>query len=88
MGLSGSSGALPVASRTDATVAGGLETQRTILVERAQAGDREAFEALLDRWLGSAFRIAYAILGDEADARDATQDAFLRGARHLRRCAA
>ena len=52
-------------------------TSRGVLVERARTGDRSAFEALLDRWLEQAFRIALAILGREADARDATQDAFL-----------
>jgi RNA polymerase sigma-70 factor (ECF subfamily) len=60
-------------------------TPRGVLVERARAGDRSAFEALLDRWLDQAFRIALAILGREADARDATQDAFLQAWRELPR---
>ena len=51
---------------------------RAALVERAQAGDRIAFEALLEQRLDVAFRTALAILGNEADARDATQDALLR----------
>ena len=51
---------------------------RAALVERAQAGDRIAFEALLEQRLEVAFRTALAILGNEADARDATQDALLR----------
>jgi RNA polymerase sigma-70 factor (ECF subfamily) len=54
-----------------------------LLVERARRGDREAFEALVDARLGSAFRTAMAILGNEADARDATQDAFVRVWRDL-----
>src|SRR6185503_18773815 len=53
------------------------------LVERARQGDRAAFEALVDVRLGSAFRTAMAILGNEADARDATQDAFVRVWRDL-----
>lgn len=53
------------------------------LVDRARRGDREAFEALVDVRLGSAFRTAMAILGNEADARDATQDAFVRVWRDL-----
>jgi RNA polymerase sigma-70 factor (ECF subfamily) len=60
-------------------------TSRGTLVERAQAGDRAAFEALLERWLEPAFRTALAILGSEADARDATQEAFLQAWRELRR---
>ena len=58
---------------------------RGILVERAQSGDREAFEGLLERWLEPALRTAHAILGNDADARDATQDAFLQAWRELRR---
>jgi RNA polymerase sigma-70 factor (ECF subfamily) len=60
-------------------------TARSLLVERAQAGDRDAFEALLERWLAASLRTAYAIVGSEADARDATQDAFLQAWRELPR---
>lgn len=59
-------------------------TPRGALVERAQAGDRLAFDALLECWLGPAFHTALAILGSEPDARDATQDAFLRAWCNLR----
>jgi RNA polymerase sigma-70 factor, ECF subfamily len=54
------------------------------LVERAQAGDRMAFEQLVQRRVDSAFRTARAILGNEADARDATQEAFLSAWRERR----
>jgi RNA polymerase sigma-70 factor (ECF subfamily) len=37
-----------------------------------------AFETLLDRHQARAFRIACSILGSEADARDVSQDAFIR----------
>lgn len=37
-----------------------------------------AFEALLDRHQARAFRLACSILGSEADARDVSQDAFIR----------
>jgi RNA polymerase sigma-70 factor, ECF subfamily len=53
------------------------------LVDRARHGDREAFESLVDVRLGSALRTAMAILGNEADARDATQDTFVRVWRDL-----
>jgi RNA polymerase sigma factor (sigma-70 family) len=86
MGQLRSTGTLPAAPMIDAGRTGFLEDRgRALLVERAQAGDREAFEALLDRWLATAYRTACAILGDEADARDATQDAFLRAWRGLPR---
>lgn len=77
------SGSLPasVAASGSAQV---RSTARSLLVERARAGDEAAFEALLEQWLEPAFRTALAILGNDADARDATQDAFLATWRKLR----
>jgi RNA polymerase sigma-70 factor (ECF subfamily) len=47
------------------------------LVELAGRGDRDAFAALVETRIGSAVRTASAILGNEADARDAVQEAFV-----------
>jgi RNA polymerase sigma-70 factor (ECF subfamily) len=47
------------------------------LVERAARGDQIAFEQLVEMRLDRSFRTACAILGNEADARDATQEAFV-----------
>ncbi len=47
------------------------------LLNRARAGDREAFELIVVAKGESLFRTALAILGNEADARDATQEAFI-----------
>jgi RNA polymerase sigma-70 factor (ECF subfamily) len=47
------------------------------LVERAGRGDQGAFAQLVESRLDRAFRTACAILGNEADARDATQEAFV-----------
>jgi len=66
-----------IAVRSTATAA------EAFLVERARHGDRDAFESLIDARLASTFRVAMAILGNEADARDATQDAFVRVWRDL-----
>jgi RNA polymerase sigma-70 factor (ECF subfamily) len=55
----------------------------TSLVERARQGDNEAFATLVDGRLAATFRTALAILGNEADARDATQEIFLRAWRNL-----
>ncbi len=46
------------------------------LVRRAQAGDREAFEMLVERHAPETYRLAAAIVG-ESDARDVAQEAFL-----------
>ena len=53
------------------------------LVERAAAGDVDAFEALVAARLSRAFRTASAILGSEADAHDVVQEAFVATWRHL-----
>ena len=55
------------------------------LIERARAGDAAAFEALIAPRLDGLFRTAWGILGNEADARDATQEACLSAWRHLPR---
>ncbi|MFI5040881.1 MAG: RNA polymerase sigma factor [Acidimicrobiales bacterium] len=47
------------------------------LVRRAARGDALAFESLLATRADGAFRVARAMLGDESEARDATQDAFV-----------
>jgi RNA polymerase sigma-70 factor (ECF subfamily) len=47
------------------------------LVEMAARGDRLAFEQLVETRVDRIFRTACAILGNEADAHDATQEAFV-----------
>jgi RNA polymerase sigma-70 factor (ECF subfamily) len=53
------------------------------LLSRARAGDREAFELIVLAKGELAFRTAMAILGNEADARDATQETFIAAWRGL-----
>ena len=47
------------------------------LLLRARAGDREAFELIVLAKAEPFLRTATAILGNEADARDATQETFI-----------
>src|SRR3954464_12467599 len=47
------------------------------LLVRTRAGDREAFEQIVLAKSEPLFRTSLAILGNEADARDATQEAFV-----------
>lgn len=53
------------------------------LLARARAGDREAFELIVIAKGEPLFRTALAILGNEADARDATQEAFISSWRRM-----
>jgi RNA polymerase sigma factor (sigma-70 family) len=47
------------------------------LVERARNGDVNAYEALVQQYQQLAFRVAYQVTGDAADAEDAAQEAFV-----------
>jgi RNA polymerase sigma-70 factor (ECF subfamily) len=58
---------------------------RSELADRARSGDRLAFERLVEPWIEPAYRTGLAILGRDADARDATQDALLEAWRNIRR---
>jgi RNA polymerase sigma-70 factor (ECF subfamily) len=53
------------------------------LISSAQAGRLDAFEELVRRYRLPIYRIALRVLGDEADAEDATQDAFVHAWRSL-----
>ena len=53
------------------------------LLERARTGEAEALDALVARHHGTAYRVALAILGSEADAADAAQEGMVRALRGL-----
>ena len=54
------------------------------LIERAQAGDRSAFELLVQRYDRQVLRLALNVVGSAEDARDVYQEAFLKIYRNLR----
>jgi RNA polymerase sigma-70 factor (ECF subfamily) len=53
------------------------------LVHGVAANDHAAFERLMRRYNSRLFRIARAILKDDAEAEDAVQDAYLEAFRHI-----
>jgi RNA polymerase sigma-70 factor (ECF subfamily) len=53
------------------------------LVDRSKTGDKESFNQLVRRWERPIFALAYRTLGREEDARDVTQETFLRAFRAL-----
>lgn len=57
----------------------------TALVASARAGDNAAREELAKLCLGSAYRLAFQLLGRRDEARDVAQDALLRFFSHLDR---
>ncbi|MHB1043978.1 MAG: RNA polymerase sigma factor [Eubacteriales bacterium] len=48
------------------------------LIERSKSGDLYAFEVLVRRYEGKVYNIAYRFIGNQADASDLAQEAFLR----------
>jgi len=53
------------------------------LLERAQAGEMAAFEALVEQNRDRAYAIAFRITHSEADAAEVTQETFLSAYQHL-----
>ncbi len=67
------------------TFAGVTLTTDEQLVERAQAGDGEAFGEVVRRWERKIYALAYGITGSVEEARDATQETFIAAYRNLAR---
>ena len=55
-----------------------------LLIERAQAGDRQAFEELIFKYDRDILRLTVRLLGNPDEARDAYQEAFLKVFRSVR----
>jgi len=53
------------------------------VIRAVLSGDTEAYRALVVRHSSSLFRVAYRITGNEADADEVVQEAFLRGYQKL-----
>ena len=53
------------------------------LIRRSQAGDKEAFGAIVKRYAGAATGAAYLLVGNHEDALDASQEAFVRAWRSI-----
>jgi RNA polymerase sigma-70 factor (ECF subfamily) len=58
------------------------------IVERVKAGDTALYELIMRRYNQRLYRVARAILRDEAEAEDVMQDAYVRSYQHLHQFAA
>lgn len=56
------------------------------LVDAARSGDASALDALAARHYGAVFGLAYRMLGDAAEARDAAQETFARATAAIASC--
>lgn len=70
--------ALPSAPRS---VARGSDDP--VFIEKLKAGDAAAFEALVDRYSGDLYALLYRLTQNAEEARDLTQDTFLRVIRSI-----
>jgi RNA polymerase sigma-70 factor (ECF subfamily) len=53
------------------------------LLDRYAAGERSALDDLFQRYRQPAYRVAFRLLGNEADALDAVQEGFIKALTHL-----
>jgi RNA polymerase sigma-70 factor (ECF subfamily) len=58
-------------------------TEDDELIREAQRGDRSSFDSLVRRYDQSVLRLALHMLGNEQDAQDVHQEAFIKAYRHL-----
>ncbi len=82
--------AADIAHMTEHLPRGGEHTEElresfASLVSRAKAGDTAAFEQIMICTQHRVARVAWRMLGNTEDARDATQEVFLRTFKYLRR---
>lgn len=55
------------------------------IIERCKKGDREAFAAIVQKYMKPAYYVALGYVGRPEDALDLSQDAFVNAFRHIRR---
>ena len=61
-----------------------MEFTDAAAVAQVRAGNSDAFRVLVERHSRAVFRLTYRMTGNESDAEDAMQDAFLRAYKQLR----
>jgi len=62
-----------------------MSSELAALVSLSQEGDRQAFDEVVRATYADTYTLAYRLTGDEEDARDVVQDAYLRAYRGVQR---
>ena len=55
-----------------------MSSEEILLLKRAQKGDMDSFEQLIEKYQLKAYNIAYRLMGNEEDAKDALQESFIK----------
>jgi RNA polymerase sigma-70 factor (ECF subfamily) len=55
-----------------------MDKAETDAIRKVLAGDRDAYRVLMERYFHAVVRVSFRITGDEADAEEVAQEAFLR----------
>jgi len=58
--------------------------EETIAMRRCRRGSAEAFEVLVNRYMKDAYFIALGLVGNQEDAMDLSQEAFIRAYRNIK----
>jgi RNA polymerase sigma-70 factor (ECF subfamily) len=61
-----------------------MQEREPISVEALKAGDREAFAAMVDEYSPKLYKLALRMLGDQLEAEDVLQEAFLKAYNGIR----
>jgi RNA polymerase sigma-70 factor, ECF subfamily len=60
-----------------------LATDDLTLVQRVRSGDQRAYKLLVERYQKKVYAVAFGMLKDREEARDATQEAFIKVYKYL-----
>lgn len=81
MSVGKTAGFYPATFRKDSGRDGGASvhenSNESLLIERMQAGDRQAFDVIFSRYVNQVYRQAVKLMGNEADAEEIVQEVFL-----------
>jgi RNA polymerase sigma-70 factor (ECF subfamily) len=61
-----------------------MEAHEAAAIERAKAGDRDAFRDLVERYSRGVFRLGYRMTGNSTDAEDVVQETLFRAWKQIR----
>lgn len=60
-----------------------FDTEIKSVVDKVQAGDKEAYSFIIERFQRQIFLYCYYLLKSQEEAEDAAQDIFIRGLEHI-----